>query len=158
MTSLPADGEGAGRLRRWGRRARLAALIVLAGVAAMMLLPPDWFGMGTTPPHLLQARMSRSDPGLAIVDVRTGMEFRRGHIPGAVSVPLHALPFRLGALAGTRDREVVLICFSGHRSRLAGLLLRLAGFDRVTNLAGGMAAWRARGYRSVPAEAPQVPA
>jgi rhodanese-related sulfurtransferase len=155
----PTDGapEGERPRSRWGRRLRLAALALVVIGVALLLTPPAWLGMGTISPHLLQARLSRGDPGLAVVDVRTATEFGHGHIPGAVSVPLHVLPFRLGSLEDLRGRELVVICLTGHRSRPAGLLLRLAGFDRVTNLEGGMAAWRARGYRSA-AGGPDGPA
>jgi rhodanese-related sulfurtransferase len=143
---------------RWKWRLRLTALAVVAVGVALLFTPPGWLGMGTISPHHLQARLSRGDPHLAVVDVRTATEFGQGHIPGAVSAPLHVLPFRLGSLDDLRGRELVVICLSGHRSRPAGLFLRMAGFDRVTNLAGGMAAWRARGYRSVAAGAPEGPA
>jgi len=131
---------------RWLRIAALAAL-VLAG--AGMVLPTAWIGMGDIPPERLAERLARNDPGVLVVDVRTAFEFRHGHIRGAVPIPLHALPFRLGALAGQRDKELVVICLSGHRSRLAGMILELAGHARVTNLDGGMAAWRARGLPEV---------
>jgi len=125
----------------------VALAVLVVGALGAMLLPPRWLGMGSTSADALKARLAEGDRGLAVVDVRTGFEFRHGHIPGAVAVPLHWVPFEVGALAPLRDKEVVLICLSGHRSRLAGLVLRLAGFPRLTNLTGGMAAWRARGYR-----------
>ena len=126
---------------RWLRVAALVA-VVLLGVG--MLSPPGWIGMGRIDPAQLAERLARNDPDLVVVDVRTGFEYRGGHIRGAVGIPLHALPFHLNALKGDRGKEVVLICLSGHRSRLAGLILEAAGFPRVTNLMGGMAAWRAR--------------
>ncbi|MFQ5509570.1 MAG: rhodanese-like domain-containing protein [Leptospirillia bacterium] len=137
---------------RTGRRRfffQSVLLVFLVGAGATMVLPPAWFGMGAISPSLLQVRLSLSDPDIAVLDVRTGIEFERGHIAGARLIPLHVLPFRLGGVSNLREREVVLICMSGHRSRLAGLILRLAGFDRITNLEGGMAAWRAQGLRVV---------
>lgn len=128
---------------------RIAVLVALVAVGAGMLLPPGWIGMGRIGAETLAVRVAAGDPGTVVVDVRTGFEYRRGHIRGAVSIPLHTLPFRLGALAGVRDRELVLICLSGHRSRLAGLVLHAAGFPHVTNLDGGMAAWRGRGLPEV---------
>jgi len=53
-------------------------------------------------------------------------------------------------LAAFREREVVLICMSGHRSRLAGWMLMMAGFERRTNLTGGMVAWKKGTFRTVP--------
>lgn len=148
--SRPGNAPAGARRRRGPLRyvgPLLGGLFLLA--LAVMALPPAWMGMVQMPPDALKARLAHGDPTLAVVDVRTGFEFDGGHIPGAVSVPLHQVPFRLGELAADRRREVVLVCLSGHRSRLAGLVLRLSGFRRVTNLDGGMAAWRARGYREV---------
>lgn len=132
--------------RRWLRIAALAGVLAL-GLG--LLAPPRWTGMGEIGPDRLAGRLAAGDPDVVVVDVRTGFEYRGGHIRGAVSIPLHLLPFRLGALRGQEHRELVLICLSGHRSRLGGLLLQAAGFPRVTNLDGGMAAWRARGLPEV---------
>jgi rhodanese-related sulfurtransferase len=136
---------------------QLAILALLLVVAVGMLLPPGWIGMDRIGPQRLATRVAMGDPGLVVVDVRTGIEYRGGHIRGAVPIPLHVLPFRLGALKGDEDKELVLICLSGHRSRLAGLILEMAGYPRVTNLDGGMAAWRARGLPEVEGRAPQGP-
>lgn len=149
----PARGPAG---RRWGplRFAvrLLGGLFVLSLV--VMAVPPAWMGMAQMPPDALRARLIHRDANLAVVDVRTGYEFTGGHIPGAVSVPLHRLPVSLESLAPYRGHEVVLVCLTGHRSRLAGLVLRLAGFRRVTNLDGGMTAWRAAGYREAAGPAP----
>jgi rhodanese-related sulfurtransferase len=140
--SRRADGaRRAPAVLRWLRVAALVA-VVLLGVG--MLSPPGWIGMGRIGPDRLAERLAGNDPDLVVVDVRTGFEYRGGHIRGAVGIPLHALPFHLSALKADRGKEVVLICLTGHRSRLAGLILEAAGFSRVTNLMGGMAAWRAR--------------
>jgi len=77
-----------------------------------------------------------------IVDVRTPAEFARGHVHGALNVPVTALPSRLDSLSLERDRPVVAICLTAHRSVPAVRLLRERGFDAV-QLAGGMMAWRA---------------
>ncbi|MBI5137492.1 MAG: rhodanese-like domain-containing protein [Nitrospirae bacterium] len=138
--------------RRAERRSRLGPLrwlrlplaVAMLALAALMLLPPGWFGMGGIAPELLTARLAGARPPL-VVDVRTGPEFAAGHIDGALPVPLHTVPFRVGELGAHKGRPVVLVCMSGHRSRVAGLFLRLAGFAEVINLDGGMAAWRAGG-------------
>ncbi len=126
----------------WGGR---LLLLVMAPLLLVMLVPPGWHGMGDISPHALRVALSQRPEQVMVVDVRTATEFKRGHIEGALSVPLHLLPFRLSTLAPYKDREVVLICLSGHRSRVAGLILSLAGFGTRTNLDGGMAAWQSGG-------------
>jgi rhodanese-related sulfurtransferase len=136
---------------------RLAALAAVVAVGAGMLAPPGWIGMAEIGPDRLAERLAAGDPDVVVVDVRTGFEYHGGHIRGAVSIPLHRLPFRLRAVQGQEDKELVLICLTGHRSRLGGLILEAAGFPHVTNLDGGMAAWRARGLPEVRGRSPEGP-
>ncbi len=73
-----------------------------------------------------------------VVDVREPMEFVRGHIPGAVLMPMSQLGARLGEL--DRSGRVFVVCASGNRSAAMTDLLRARGFD-AWNVAGGTAAW-----------------
>ena len=56
-------------------------------------------------------------------------------------MPLGELDARLEELAPWRARDVVVHCRTGGRSRRACELLRSKGFERVSNLAGGIEAW-----------------
>jgi len=87
---------------------------------------------------------SRLD-GYEILDVRGPDEFLGplGHVPGARLVPLHTLPLVLGELDA--EAPVLVVCRSGARSAQAAGLLSRKGFKQVTNLAGGMLAWRSHG-------------
>jgi len=76
--------------------------------------------------------------GAMLLDVREQGEWEAGHAPGARHVPLGLLPDRIGTIP--RDRQVVVVCRSGHRSAQATALLARAGVDAV-NLHGGMRAW-----------------
>ena len=108
---------------------------------------PWWVPFGTVPevPALRLAQELTGAPPPQVVDVRTEAEFRRGHVRGAVSVPIHELARRLDALGLERDRPVVAVCLSGHRSIPAVRLLRARGFE-ASQLRGGMLAWRAAGF------------
>jgi rhodanese-related sulfurtransferase len=98
-------------------------------------------------PAALAARLTQA-PRPQLLDVRTPAEFARGHLAGAVSVPITALAARLPALALDPARPVVAICLTAHRSVPAVRLLRRLGLDAV-QLAGGMMAWRAAGLPEV---------
>jgi rhodanese-related sulfurtransferase len=76
-----------------------------------------------------------------LLDVREDDEWRAGHAPGALHVPLGEVPARLGELP---DGEVHVICRSGGRSARAVAWLEQNGFEAV-NVAGGMGAWQAAG-------------
>jgi 3-mercaptopyruvate sulfurtransferase SseA len=46
--------------------------------------------------------------GVVIVDVRGGDSYRAGHIPGAISLPLEAIPDRWKELP--QDRPIITYC------------------------------------------------
>jgi rhodanese-related sulfurtransferase len=77
-----------------------------------------------------------------MVDVRQAAEVRAGAIPGVTHIPLTELGGRMAALP--RDRQILTICYSGHRSPLAARRLGKAGYE-VLNVAGGMQAWQEAG-------------
>jgi phage shock protein E len=74
--------------------------------------------------------------GAQIVDVRTGEEFRDGHISGSVNIPVNNLPHRLADIR--KDRAVITCCASGMRSAAAKKILEAGGFQQVHNGGG----WR----------------
>jgi rhodanese-related sulfurtransferase len=79
---------------------------------------------------------------VVVLDVRETIEWKAGRIPGALHIPLVHIPSRRRELP--RDRTIVTVCRSGHRSGLAARGLGHAGYQ-VENLDGGMKAWaRAR--------------
>ncbi len=84
--------------------------------------------------------------GAAVVDVRPGRNYDRGHIPGSYSVPLDGpLSAWVGWLV-PRGRTIVLACGTDDQHREAWRQLYRIGFDTVAGaLDGGMDAWRAGG-------------
>jgi hydroxyacylglutathione hydrolase len=75
------------------------------------------------------------------IDVRTVREREQKYIEGSVSIPLHRLLENLHEVP--HDRGVMVYCAGGYRSSIAASLLERNGFDRVTEIAGGIAAWQA---------------
>ena len=75
-----------------------------------------------------------------IIDVRTPGEYRDGHIPGVVNIPLDELEKRIGEIP--KDKKVVLICRTGNRSAQGTKLLRSKGFSNVYNSTSGMTSWK----------------
>ena len=79
-----------------------------------------------------------------VIDVRSPQEFdgELGHLPGAVLAPLSELSQH--APTWRREAPVLVVCGSGRRSAQGCALLHEMGFSDVTNLSGGMSAWRAQ--------------
>jgi rhodanese-related sulfurtransferase len=84
------------------------------------------------------------DGSVVVLDVRPEEEYRAGHIPGALSVPLEALEAALQTLPG--DREVVAYCRGPYCvfSDEAVAFLRARGY-RARRLRQGLPDWRAAG-------------
>ncbi len=80
-----------------------------------------------------------------VVDVRTGFEFRAGHIPGALHAPAWKLLLFLAPLPRYKGTEMVVLCELGPRAVMARTLLGLLGYRNTCLLAGHMAAWRRAG-------------
>lgn len=78
-----------------------------------------------------------------VVDVREPEEYRAGHLPGAILLPLRSLIERAPELP--RDRRILLVCRSGRRSTRALHWLIEMGFERTFNLKGGILGWKAAG-------------
>jgi rhodanese-related sulfurtransferase len=73
-----------------------------------------------------------------ILDVREPDEYAAGHAPGALHIPMGAIPHRTPELPD--DARLVVVCRSGGRSARVTAYLRQEGLDAV-NLDGGMRAW-----------------
>lgn len=86
-----------------------------------------------------------ADEGMQLLDVRTPDEYDEGHIAGAVLVNVNDSDFvEQAASVLDKQRPVAVYCRSGRRSARAASLLTEQGYQ-VTNLAGGVMAWRDAG-------------
>jgi glyoxylase-like metal-dependent hydrolase (beta-lactamase superfamily II) len=84
--------------------------------------------------------LSSSQPPLAI-DVRTPREREQKYIAGSLDIPLNHLTENLEKLP--KDRPLLVYCRGGYRSSIAASLLQGRGFRRISEIAGGIAAWEA---------------
>ncbi len=67
-----------------------------------------------------------ADQGAMIIDVRSKKEFDKGHIEGAVNIPIDVLDKMYGRLP--REKEIIVYCRSGSRSMVAARLLKEQGW------------------------------
>ena len=80
-----------------------------------------------------------------ILDVRCGVEFRSGHIPGATHAPLPAVVRMAERLSPDRESLLVLVCEHGPRAQMARMFLKFRGYKNVDLLEGHMTRWRGAG-------------
>ena len=74
--------------------------------------------------------------GAILLDVREVDEYKSGHIPGAINVPLSTLNTRISEVVPEKDRPVFVHCLSGARSGKAVGLLKSMGYSQVENIGG----------------------
>ena len=77
---------------------------------------------------------SRQRP--VILDVRSAQEWSQDHLEGAIHIPLPQLLRRIGGFS--RKMPLTVLCGSGYRSSIAASLLESEGFQRLSNVMGGM--------------------
>lgn len=78
--------------------------------------------------------------GAFLLDVRTQEEWDQYHAIGATLIPLDELPNRLNELP--KDKQIVVICHSGNRSKSGRDILLSNGFQ-ATSVTGGLLQWYA---------------
>ena len=83
-----------------------------------------------------QQRMAQ---GAVLLDVREPWEIATAQVPGSVVIPMRDIPQRLTEL--DPEAEIICMCHHGMRSQQVAFFLKRAGFERVSNLSGGIDAW-----------------
>ncbi len=109
------------------------------------------FGIAT--PETLNTALVEQ-PDLVVLDVRTQAEVdAKGYIdaPNYVHIPIEEFVARSADWPAS-DATVAVVCGSGHRSTMAMTMLFAYGYNDVTSMQGGFAAWKEAGYASVGGE------
>lgn len=87
----------------------------------------------------LHDHLQQSDDPPQLLDVREEWEFAYCHIEHSLLIPMGEIHTRLDEL--DPERELVVICHHGIRSRQVGRFLEYRGFKNVVNLEGGVEDW-----------------
>ncbi|CAG4885215.1 Rhodanese-related sulfurtransferase [Georgfuchsia toluolica] len=118
--------------------------VVAALVSGGMLLWPLLRGnkMSLTP-AAATLLMNREDA--LVLDVRETSEWNNGHIANARHLALTQFDKRLVEIEKFKQTPVIVCCAMGSRGQTAAAKLEKAGFEKVFNLAGGIAAWSEAG-------------
>lgn len=87
----------------------------------------------------------KSGTAPAVIDVRTGFEFNRGHIPGAIHAPTWKILLFLAKLPSDKNAELVITCEHGPRAQIAKGILSKLGYLNLDLLEGHMHGWRNAG-------------
>ena len=87
----------------------------------------------------LEAYLEHAEPHPFMLDVRQPWEYDLCRLDNCQLIPMGQVPNQLDEL--DKDRETVVICHHGIRSRQVGYFLEQAGFTNIINLRGGVNDW-----------------
>jgi hydroxyacylglutathione hydrolase len=91
----------------------------------------------------LKERLDHETPFL--LDVRDRKNWLAvGHIRGASNIYVGELPLHLEEIP--KSEPVVVYCDAGYKGSLAASFLKIHQFHRITNVLGGMIAWKRAGF------------
>lgn len=92
----------------------------------------------------------QANEGAILLDVRTLEEYEELHLENALLLPVQELSAEtladIGLGADAKDKEIVLYCRSGARSKTAYDIMTSLGYTNIVSVAGGMVHWEEDGY------------
>lgn len=80
---------------------------------------------------------------LLVIDTRDASQFAKSHIPNAINIEWRRVLAERSRIP--MDKPVLLYCNTGSLSAQAGFALRVAGYENVRILQGGLNEWQAKG-------------
>ena len=103
--------------------------------------PAELSDLVQTAPRVTVPELDRllGQDAVTVIDIRNPGEVEAGTIPGAIHMPLAQLRVRLEQVP--TGRPIVVHCAGGWRSSVAASLMRVQGFNNVSDLEGGYNAW-----------------
>ena len=116
------------------------ASTILVSIIAVYLIFKLFGFLGRLGIKQLSPKEFDKKKGMMILDVRTDKDYERGHIPGAIHVPLSDIGDKIKKLK--KDKELVVYCENGNRSIWAIKRLMGMGYKKLFNLKGGYLAWK----------------
>ena len=93
----------------------------------------------------LKKRLDWGEPALTIIDARSRDDFNVSHISGAISLPVEELVER-SMMNIELARDIYVYSSTDEQSAAAAEQLRNAGFTNVSEIRGGVSAWKASGF------------
>ncbi|MFK7794935.1 MAG: rhodanese-like domain-containing protein [Gammaproteobacteria bacterium] len=87
----------------------------------------------------LNTYLQTTDTNPLLLDVREPWEYEKCYLENSQLVPMRQIPNTLNEF--DPDREIIVICHHGIRSRSVAAYLASNAFTQVVNLTGGIDAW-----------------
>jgi phage shock protein E len=118
---------------------------VIAVLAASALFLTGCGSSNSTNLGAQEFQAKASEPGVVVLDVRTGGEYAAGHIANAINIDVEGMTFDGDIKSLDKDAKYAVYCQSGRRSVNAIKKLQDAGFTNLFNLKNGILDWQGAG-------------
>jgi len=82
---------------------------------------------------------------VVVLDVRTGDEYKEGHIKGSINIDVRDKSFIEKIDPMDKDKEYIVHCGGGERAKKGCSIMRDIGFSNTRVLKGGMRGWKEKG-------------
>lgn len=106
----------------------------------------------------LKKRLDWGEPALTIIDLRSRVLFKVNHIRGSIPMPMDE-PNDLTLASLELSRDIYVYTETDEQTAVEANKLRQAGYQNVSELMGGLTAWKKASYpiegcgdRSMPVE------
>jgi len=76
-----------------------------------------------------------------VIDIRPTGDFNKGHIYGAINIPLSKVKDSIKDLEKYQNTPIIMVCANGISVAAACSTLKKSGMQQVHKLAGGMSSW-----------------
>ena len=118
-------------------------LFLAAATILSLIIANEVHGNVTGVPRIsaVQAVRMINDRDPLLVDVRSGGDYKKGHLINAAHIPAQKLATQAGELGKDKKRPIIVYCALGPTSREAANNLRKQGFEEVYALRGGINGW-----------------
>lgn len=87
--------------------------------------------------------LNRNNSEFVLLDVRTAEEYAEAHINQSLHIDFYASDFKDQIAKLDKSKQYLLYCRSGNRSSKTAQLMISLGFTQLSEIKGGIIAWKA---------------
>ena len=80
----------------------------------------------------------KNDKDAKLVDVRSPQEYKEGHLPSSINLPLYKIEEQYKKVFPDENTAIIVYCQSGNRSNKAIEILESKGYKNLYNIDGGL--------------------
>lgn len=95
-------------------------------------------------------RIENNSGDIILLDVRTLEEYEESHLKNALLLPVQEISVKsldsIGLGENTKDKEIIIYCRSGARSKTAYDIMKSLGYTNIKSIQGGMIHWQEDNY------------